>query len=301
MTIPIILFAYSRPDCLRHTLECLKSNRVPLIYAYSDGPRRPDDAVGVAHVRQMLHEINWCEVVLCERGTNLGLGLSVRTGVSEVLNKHEAVIVYEDDLICVPGTYAYLCAALENYADDPRVMSVTGWTHPLITPSDVGEQPYFDGRAECLVWGTWARAWQGMEHDARTMMRLCKTRSIDIYRYGADLVGMAEVELQRNIWAVRFLYSHILNRGLCLRPPWSMVEHIGYGMEATNAVAAGKWASLPLKACPPMPRHWPEPLEHPECALLQQKACGMRPALPKRLYRQVRRSVSHVVRRVRGS
>ena len=111
----------------------------------------------------MLRAINWCEVVLCERESNLGLGRSILTGVTEVLGKYETVIIFEDDLICVPGTYEYLCAALDQYKDDDRVMSVTGWTHPLVTPSDVIDLPYFDGRAECWVWGTWARAWHGME------------------------------------------------------------------------------------------------------------------------------------------
>jgi len=187
-------------------------------------------------------------------------------------------IVFEDDLICVPGTYAYLCAAMEHYRDDTRVMSVTGWTHPLVTPKDVTDQPYFDGRAECLVWGTWARAWEGMtDYDALSLMKMCEEKGIDVYRYGADLTYMAKTELKRNIWAVRFLYWHIFNQGLCLRPPWSMVEHIGWDPQGTNAQTAGIWAASPLKPCPPIPTKWPEPVEHPDCPDLCQKACGARP------------------------
>lgn len=147
----------------------------------------------MAQVRDMLRAIDWCEVVLCERETNLGLGRSILTGAIEVLEKHESAIVFEDDLVCVPGTYDYLCAALEYYKDNSQVMSVTGWTHPLITPSDITDQPYFDGRSECLVWGTWTRAWQGMQEDAKTLVQKCKAEGIDVFRYGADLVAMAEV------------------------------------------------------------------------------------------------------------
>ncbi len=53
----------------------------------------------------MLRAIDWCKVVICERESNLGLGRSILTGVTEVLNNHESAIVHEDDLICVPGTY----------------------------------------------------------------------------------------------------------------------------------------------------------------------------------------------------
>ncbi len=288
-TIPIIFFTYARPDHLRRTLDCLRANRVPMIYAFSDGPRTPDKESAVAEVRQILRVVDWCEVVLCERETNLGLGRSILTGVTEVLSRHEAAIIFEDDLVCVPGTYDYLCAALKHYWDDSRVMSVTGWTHPSVTPQDITDKPYFDGRAECWVWGIWDRAWKGMETDAQTLMEKCKAQGIDVYGYGADLVEMAQTELKRNIWAVRFLYWHILNRGLCLRPPWSMVEHIGFDEQGTNATEVGKWAALPLKLCPPLPEQWPEPMEHLECSRLHQRVCGVRPTVIGRLYCFARR------------
>ncbi|MFA6224304.1 MAG: hypothetical protein WC647_18545 [Desulfomonilaceae bacterium] len=295
-TIPVILFAYARPDHLLRTIDCLRQNNVPLIYAFSDGPRTPRDAPAAAEVRRILRSIDWCKLKLCERETNLGLGRSILTGVTEVLNKHNAALVYEDDLVCVPGTYTYLCEALKRYRDDDRVMSVTGWTHPIITPSDIKDQPYFDGRAECWVWGTWTRAWQGMATDAKSLMKRCERNGIDIYRYGADLVDMANIEVRRNIWAVRLLYWHILNNGLCLRPPWSMVQHIGWDSRGTNALDPGILAAPPLRACPPIPSQWPTPAENSECALLHQKAYGGRPDIPTAIYRFSRRMAAEVVR-----
>ncbi len=293
--IPIVLFAYARPDHLRRTLACLRENNVPLIYAFSDGPSTPDKRSAVAKVRKILKSIDWCEVILCEREHNLGLGRSILTGVTEVLSKHDTAIIFEDDLICVPGTYDYLCAALNQYGSDHRVMSVTGWTHPLVTPKDVINKPYFDGRAECWVWGTWARAWQGMDTNAKMLMEQCKGQDIDIYQYGADLVDMAKVELKQNIWAVRFLYLHILKQGLCLRPPWSMVEHIGFDSNATNASNESWLKNPPLKDAPPIPTLWPEPVEHPACSQLHQKVCGARPTVAGRLYRFAHRLVAEAL------
>ena len=286
--IPIILFTYARPEHLRKTLACLRENHVPLIYAYSDGPRTPNKAPAVSQVRGILRSIDWCEVILCERETNLGLGRSILTGVTEVLGKHDTAIIFEDDLICVPGTYEYLCAALDQYRDDNHVMSVTGWTHPLVTPGDVTDLPYFDGRAESWTWGTWSRSWRDMDINAKKLMKQCKDNHIDIYQYGADLVDMAETELQRNTWAVRFLYLHILKRSLCLRPPWSMVEHIGFDAEATNAKEESWFKNPPLKHCPPLPKQWPEPLENPACSQLYQKVCGIRPTVARQLYRRAK-------------
>ncbi|MDP3069243.1 MAG: hypothetical protein Q8N18_03095 [Opitutaceae bacterium] len=260
--IPVVLFAYARPDHLGRTLASLRENAVPRIVAFADGAKGAADAGRVTEVRALLRAIDWCEVSLTERAQNLGLGRNVLAGVTEVADRHAAFVVWEDDLIAVPGTYEWMCAALRRYADDPRVMSVTAWTHPRVTPRDVGASPYFDGRAECWVWGAWARSWKGM-NDQTALEKLATVAAPAAY--GADLPIMAEREERQNIWAVRWLYHHLQHGGLCVRPPWSMVEHFGFDPLATNAAGATAWANPPLRAAAPIPAAWPESREHPAC------------------------------------
>jgi hypothetical protein len=269
-TIPVVLFTYARGAHLERVLSCLRENAVPLLLVYADAAKGPSDAPAVEAVRARLRAIDWCECHVVERERNLGLGRNILAGVTEIAARHDSFIVWEDDLVCVPGTYAWLAAALRHYRDDVRVMSVTGWTHPRGTPSDVGDAPYFDGRAECWVWGSWARAWRGMtDATAEEKMRGAEVRGIRRAAYGADLPRMARDEAARNIWAVRWLYHHLQQGGLCLRPPWSMVEHIGFDASATNASGAGaEWSNPPLRAAPPIPPAWPEPRENPACRRL---------------------------------
>jgi hypothetical protein len=269
--IPVVLFTYSRPDHLRKTLACLHENSIPLLYVFADGPKSPELAERVGEVRNVLYAIDWCEVRLVERNENLGLGKSILTGVTEVFRQHETAIVFEDDLICVPGTYQYLCAALEYYKDNPNVMSVTGWTHPLVTPKSVSDQPYFDGRSESLGWGTWSSVWRGMEQDALTLLDFCRNKNIDINRYGADLLIKAKNEQEMNIWSVRFRCLHMLLGGLCMRPPHSMVDHIGFDELGTNATGPSKWSHNELQKAPKIPLEWPDGIENPECSKLWRK------------------------------
>lgn len=292
--VPVLVFAYARPDLLLKTLGCLRVDSVPLVYVFSDGPRTQETASAVGRVREMVRAIDWCEVISVFQPENLGLGRSILAGVSRVLETHETVLVFEDDLICVPGTYQYLAAALARYAAETKVMSVTGWTHPSVTPRNVMVEPYFDGRAESLVWGTWRRAWQGMAADAMTQVQACRARGIDVHRYGADLLPMAQVELERNIWAVRWLYHHLAQGGLCLRPPHSLVEHIGFDDRATNAADGLQWMNPPLRPCPPIPVEWPTPLENAQCAPLWRKAFGRGTRLQLKLRRKLRRAVELV-------
>lgn len=289
--IPVILFAYARPVHLVRVLGCLRENGVPLIYVYSDGAKGAADTATVAETRALLRAIDWCEVRLTERPANLGLGRNVLAGVTEVAAKHEAFIVWEDDLVCVPGTYDWLCAALRHYATDKRVMSVSAWNHPRVTPPGLRGRPYFDRRGECWVWGAWTRSWTGMtEQTATEKMAAAMTAGTAADAYGADLVDMARVEKIRNIWAVRWLYHHLQQGGLCLRPSRSLVEHIGFDAAATNAADSVAWANPPLPAAIALPPDWPEPVEHPLCRRLWRAAAPAWPSRSARIRNRIRRT-----------
>lgn len=273
--IPVIVFAYNRPDLLKQVLQCLEEENIPKLYIYSDAPAESKDLLAVNEVRRMIKAIDWCEAISVERKNNLGLGTSIKRGVSEVLENFDAAIVFEDDLICVPGTYKYMTSAIRYYANNNKVMSVTAWTHPNIIPSNVGEMPYFDGKSECWVWGTWARAWRGMDTPAIDIMSQCIAKGINIEKYGTDMPKMAAEAKIRNLWAIGWWYMHLLKDSLCLRPPYSLVEHLGWdGRGTTVTPQMIQWLNPPLKNCPPIPQNWPEPIENSECSKLWRLAIG---------------------------
>lgn len=296
--IPVVLFAYARPSHLARVLACLKENRVPLILAYSDGSKTEADEARVTEVRAMLRAVDWCEIRLIERERNFGLGKNVISGVTDAADSHEAFIVWEDDLVCVAGTYDWICSALRAYANDPQVMSVAGWTHPRLTPCNLDGNAYFDGRACCWGWGTWARAWRGMEREtALEKMRAAQARGIAPHAYGADLPEQAGYEGQKNIWAVRLAYHHLQYGGLCLRPPWSMVEHIGFDALATNANCEMGWANPPLREAPLMSGIWPPATEHADCRRLWRQAD---PSAWRRVFVKMRSQAGRAWTRLKG-
>ncbi len=288
--IPVILFAFARPLHLKQVLRSLQENRVTRIIAYADGARNQTEAARVEEVRRLLREVDWADLTLVGRAENLGLGKNVRAGVGEVAALHPAFIVWEDDLIAIPGTYAWLCAALREHAHDPQIMSVTAWTHPRITPGNLGGRPYLDARAECWVWGAWSRSWRGMESGtAREKQSRAQRRGVAPDAYGADLPVMARDEARRNLWAVRWLYHHLEHGGLCLRPPRSLVEHIGFDAEATNAAEALRWRNPPLPLDLPNTVIPVSPSEHPDCRRLWTNATREEKPLYPQLKRLARR------------
>lgn len=256
--IPVVLFAYRRPDLLRRTLASLRANDVPMIYAFSDGPRDESAAADVDAVRADLRRVDWTPIELIASPVNLGVSESEQRGISRVLAEHEMAVIVEDDLEFVPGTYAFLCAALTKYRDDSRVMSVTAWNHPRVTPPDV-TQPYFVGRRCSLVWGTWRRAWDGML-DATAIERrdACLAAGIDPSRYGDDLMKSPQHEQTHYLWDIRFHLHMLARSGLTLFPARSMVQHIGYDARATNSPHATGWEPVWAPAPTLESIVWPE-------------------------------------------
>ena len=123
--IPVVLFVYKRIDTLRVTLDSLRKNNVGLLIVYSDAAKTEADVPAVESVRKMVSEIDWCNRECHFAESNKGLGQSIKEGLAEVFSRFEAAIICEDDLEFVEGTIDYMSRALEHYADDSRVMSVT--------------------------------------------------------------------------------------------------------------------------------------------------------------------------------
>jgi hypothetical protein len=295
--VPVVVFAYRRPDLLERALASLRANGVPLIYAYSDGPKDPTVAADVAAVRALLRAVDWTEITVVEQPVNTGLGESVLAGISTVLAAHETVIVCEEDMEFVPGTYAYLCAALERYSDDPRVMGVTAWNHPRVTPKDVTSDPYFSGRATSWLWGTWRRAWAGVtDETCASLNEKCRALGINVAAYGNELVESAIYEPKYSaMWDYRFNLHVLAQRGLFLWPARSMVRHNGYDPRASMSPNGEGWEDVPSPAPAVDTVRWPsEVRENPGSAPLWRVAVDAAPPPP--FFARVRRRLRRFVR-----
>ncbi len=269
---PVVLFAYNRPELLERVLAPLRAARVPRLYAFSDGPRTAAAAPAVAQVRSILRAIDWVDVELVAHEANQGIASSVLNGVNSVLSRHDRAVVLEDDIELAPGAYEWMAAALERYADDGRVMSVSAWTHPRITPAGLNGQPFFSMRASCWGWATWARAWNGMlDRTAVEMLAAAERAGVPRDTYGHDVVAHADPAYEH--WDARLIAHHMAYRGLALHPAESHARHLGWGPVATHQTNRDIWdADLATRAV--IPVKWPEPVEHPQTAALWRRAAA---------------------------
>lgn len=249
MLLPIALFAYARPHHLAATLASLRACRgagLAELTIFCDGSRGAVDAAAVAGARAIAHAADgFAAVRVVERECNLGLARSVSSGITGMLERHDRVVVVEDDLAFSPWFLEYMAAGLETYAGDPAVASVHGYVYPV----DIAlPETFFIPGADCWGWGTWRRAWAHWREDGAALRAELHERRL---MRDFDLGGAAgysrmlddQIAGRNDSWAVRWHASTFLAGMHTLYPGRSLVANTGCDASGTHPVASQAFAS----------------------------------------------------------
>lgn len=251
---PIILFVYNRLEQTQQVIHSLLKNPLAIesdLYIYSDAPKVSSAQEKVAEVRKYIHSLSgFKSITIIEREKNFGLAENIIDGVTEIINKHEKVIVLEGDLLLSPRFLEYMNTALELYEKDDQVACITAFNFPLKYPQDFEDDTFFIKGADCWTWATWKRAWQKFEKDGTKLLAQIQARKLqkefDIdgsYPYTKMLQD--QIKGKNNSWAIRWYASAFLENMLCLYPRNSLVENIGYdGTHFKNAHKAEIFGSI---------------------------------------------------------
>lgn len=253
---PIILFCYNRPDHLRKTLVWLIANKYAsdsILYVYCDGPKKDatdEQLQKIEEARMVVDELavvpSFKEVCVTKRDENLGLGKSIITGVTEIINKYGKAIVLEDDLETSPYFLSYMNQCLEHYENRKSVFSISSLSRPhpeRFYPQDYPYDVYVSLVHHPTGWATWADRWKQVDWNANAYDEINKYpemksafRRIE-YTEWEDLQRVKESG--KNVWSVVFSLAHFVNHAVSICPIVSYINHIGWDSEATNAIGGG--------------------------------------------------------------
>jgi hypothetical protein len=246
---PVALFAYDRPQQVTQTLEALSRTGASELFVFIDGPKHAEDQAGVAAVVEIVRSFQWPgERTVVARDVNLGLSRSITSGIQQVLDSREHVIVIEDDICVAPEFYAYMRSCLRHYEHNPRIFSVTGLRYPFSKPRE-RRYPYdvfLSHRFSSWAWGTWRRAWEEISFSPGSDRRALK-EVIDAGRAGlagADFPPMAKGYLAGTIedsWAVPLAAQLLTKDLLTVFPMWNMVVNTGFH-EGTHFSRPPPWS-----------------------------------------------------------
>ena len=233
---PICLFVYKRYDTTKLMLEsllacpeCADSE----LYVFMDEARNDSEADDVEKVRALFDNLQGFKAIHpYPARMNKGMARSVIDGVTTVLEKHESIIVLEDDLVVAPDFLTFMNAALEAYRDRSDIWSISGYTPNLKEIEQYDKNSVFlVPRAQCWGWATWSDRWETVDWEVSDFNYLArnKKRRKAFDMGGNDLFRTLEMEHRERIesWAVRWAYAASKQKMWTVNPMLSKVQNIG--------------------------------------------------------------------------
>lgn len=274
--VPILVFAYNRIDNLKRLLNCLICNDNIIkhdLYIYVD--KSNDSAsekakLGNMEVINFVNEFayqsrDFREIHIKIADIHKGLAASVISGVTQILNEYDSIIVLEDDLIVSRDFVDYMTETLTLLKDTEYVFSVTG--HSMWKENVTSNDAFLFPRGESLGWGTWSDRWKKVDWNLSAYEKYKKNifEYIKFRKIGKDLPRMLKKQMSDanfDSWAIKWCFHIFIHNGYVLYPRVSYVIHDGNGENSTHGVYISPQQNIhnhnkPLEiACDIKPNKW---------------------------------------------
>ncbi len=243
MDTGVAIFTYNRMEHLKKVLEGLRRNELcHKVYIFQDKERNARDIVKCSQVKGVISSIDWMEYEYIAGEEHKGCAKSIEEGISYVLERHDAVIVLEDDCVPHPSFLRYMDLCLEKYAEDAKVIGVGGFAENTgIDSEKKTEDVYACGRTSSCGWGTWKARWKGYCRDYDVLRRIYSDREASrrLGIWGDDLEEMLCSTLMCRVdaWDVFWSLHAIETDKVFILPYKSLIQNIGFDGSGTHSTS----------------------------------------------------------------
>jgi hypothetical protein len=239
---PIIVFAFNRLDSLKKTIASLLNNEEAKdsdLFVFVDGARseKKDELDAVKKVQDFVRTIKGFGNLNYEFSSqNKGLGPSIISGVTKVVNQYGKAIVLEDDLILSKNFLKFMNEGLNLYEDEKKVFSICGYSNRVKKPSGYVYDTYFCTRSSSWGWATWKDRWNSVDWKLENWENYKKYKNRFNKWGGSDCFKMLnDWRIGKNkSWAIRFCFAEFLQDKVSLFPLVSKVKNDGFDGSGTN-------------------------------------------------------------------
>lgn len=229
-TSPIALFVYNRLDNTQSTIEHLKRNSLAvnsILYVFSDGGKDESSWEKVQKVRNYLRTITgFREIHIIERPENYYLERNIIEGIAYVLERHDTIIVLEDDICTSPVFLEYMNNALGKYTSSTKVMHIAGFTN-----LDIPEKgnTYFTPHMTGWGWGTWKDRWEHFTHfkSREEALEGLTDEELKLIEYNGNFPCLKSLDKNPIPWDICWEICIYKQKGLCLHPTHTLVKNVG--------------------------------------------------------------------------
>lgn len=236
--IAVAVIIYRRPELTRRVLSAVYKANPRKLYVIADGPK-PDarDSELVHQARSVVEEFSWkCEIERLYAQSNLGLRQRVLSGLDEIFQREDQLIVLEDDCVPSGSFFQFAEAGLLAFAETKNVSLISG-----SNPSRLfREQGYFF-TMDSPIWGwaTWRDRWQDFRDNsignAPSRVQIEQvSRSSKGFWARRKLRKFLATSSQLDSWAIEFAGFNRWKNKLSVVSGENLVSNIGFGKDSTH-------------------------------------------------------------------
>jgi len=247
---PICLFVYNRLPETQQTIEALQQNYLAgesELFIFSDGARNESVKSNVQAVREYIKTISgFKSVEIIESENNRGLANSIISGVTNILEKFEKVIVLEDDLITAPNFMNFMNQGLDYYQTELNIQSISAYSLSL---KDKSKTAYFQIRPGSWGWATWRDRWNTElfnKENIKTDIELNPSILKELKdKCGADMSRMVlgSINNKNDSWYARWAFDHYRKNHYTVFPAYSYIQNIGFNADGTHCKGINTYPS----------------------------------------------------------
>lgn len=240
---PVVVFIYNRADYAARI--CAAVGRVPLseLVIVADGPKPTvEDRELCRRTRAAVENVDVsCPVRRLFAEHNLGLRSRMPSAIRTVLAKAEAAIFLEDDCIPSDSFFRFCADLLRVFADDERVMMISG-VNPLGEWRSDRADYLFSKLGNAQAWATWRRAWRHFESGmAGWADPAAKAAVAEFVADPAQFAYWCEVyghPIADRTWDYHWQFQRQRRHALCVVPSRNLVSQRGGDPRATHNKAS---------------------------------------------------------------
>jgi len=240
-----LIIAYKRVSYLKESIRILIECGVSRIYVAIDGPKDKQDSFEQKELIDFLNSLSPdnCEIILWKRDRNLGIAISIISGLDWFFSHEEAGIIVEDDLKFDHAFVNFIFEGLEQYEQNNEVWMISGSNFV----KEGGCKSQFVNYPIIWGWGTWGSRWSEIRRFTPELNVSFKDfRFSNVYFFW--LIGLLRVKaLTIDTWDIPIAYLMKSRKKYCVIPPVNLVSNMGFDHFSTHTINNEFPLNLPIK------------------------------------------------------
>lgn len=246
----VAMIVFNRPKNAIKVFEAVKKAEPPILYIIADGIRNEKDRLKVSESRKIAEMVDWtCEVRKVFAEENLGCKKRVMTGISEIFQKEDKVIILEDDCVPTEEFFRFQDWALDYFENEPEVAIVSG-SNLLEDKFTEQYQNAFSEYINCWGWGTWKRTWEkfdpflSIQELNGSFGEIAKNMSMTRSQKKYWLLIFRHSIYTRTIWDFYLQYFFFKYSWKSVYPAKNLIYNIGFGEDSTHMKHSPEYIQL---------------------------------------------------------